>query len=104
MDTKHLQDIIEHLRQLFDELDGGLPDEKWKVLRRTAKLMVRTVRLVRAAETHRKYRMKFQDADPNLIERDPKPTALETKLFNEMVSVHIAIHRRLKQLRELPNR
>ncbi len=101
MDTKHLQETIERLRQLLNELDGGLPDEKWKLLRRIVKIMVRAHRY---DETHRKYRMKFQDTDPNLIERDPKPTALETKLFNEMVSVHIAIHRRLKQLRELPNR
>ncbi len=98
MDTKQLRKIIALLRGLLSELDRGLPDEKWQLQRRIA---MSIVRIQRGAETHRKYRKKFQDADPNLIERDPKPTALEAKLFNEMVSVHIDIHRRLKQLREL---
>ncbi len=98
MDTKRLQKNIVLLRGLLNALDGGLPDEKWKNIRRVAKSIVSGLR---AAETHRKHRAKFQDADPNLTERDPKPTALQTRLFKELVDLHLAIHRRLKQLREL---
>ncbi len=94
MNTANLHGTIALLRVLLSELDDGLPNERWKMLRRVVRSMVR---LQRGAEVHRKYRATFQDAD----NRDPQPTALQVKLFNEMVDLHLAIHRRLKKLREL---
>jgi hypothetical protein len=98
MGAKMLRKSVAMLRGLLAELDQGEPDPNWRLRHRIAKTVVRSCRV---EMDYSRLKAEHPDVLIEFLEPGTEPTAAEKKLFSAMIETHLAIHRKLKTMREL---